>query len=160
MAPFIAALVKFGLPLIAGAVQAKGKDLIQEKLGVNIEEMLGSEQGRLQLKQLELQHEQFLVDASIRIRQQEIEFHKQQEAGISDRWKADMSSDSWLSKSIRPLVLVFLLSTYATLSLLSGAAFKVDEVYIKLLELWGAIVLSAYFGGRSLEKISAIRVPK
>lgn len=157
MAPILAALVKFGLPILAGAVQTKGKDFIQEKLGVNIDELLGSEQGRIQLRQLEIQHEQWLVDASIRIREQEVEFYKEQEKNISERWKADMASDSWLSKNIRPSVLLFLLTAYTLFSILSGFEFQIEKTYIELLGQWGIIVMTAYFGGRTLEKITMIR---
>lgn len=157
MAPFIAALVKFGLPILAGAVEAKGKDFIQEKLGVNLDDLLGSEAGRLQLRQLEIQHEEWLVDASIKIRAQELEFFREQEGNISERWKADMASDSWLSKNIRPSVLLFLLTAYTLFSILSGFKFEIEKAYIELLGQWGIIVMTAYFGGRTLEKITLIK---
>jgi hypothetical protein len=68
MIPILAALLQAGLPLIAGAIQTKGKDFIQEKLGVNLDDMLGSEAGRLQLKQLEVQHEEWLGNQVLELR--------------------------------------------------------------------------------------------
>lgn len=64
MAPIIAALAKWGLGTLATAVLSKGKDAVQEKLGIDIDAALGSEEGRLKLKQLELEHEQFLISAA------------------------------------------------------------------------------------------------
>jgi hypothetical protein len=64
MAPFLAALAKWGLPLIASAVAGKGKELVEEKLGVNLDDALGTEEGRIKLKQLEYEHEEFLLDAA------------------------------------------------------------------------------------------------
>jgi hypothetical protein len=79
--------------------------------------------------------------------------------GVSDRWKADMGSDSWLSKNVRPMTLVYLLSAYLLLAVLDGFGFKVSENYVTLLGQWGMLVMSAYFGGRTLEKIISARTP-
>ncbi len=65
MAPLIAMLIKAGLTGIAGAVASKGKELVQEKLGVNLDDALGTENGRMRLRQLELEHEEFLVDSAL-----------------------------------------------------------------------------------------------
>lgn len=64
MAPILAALAKWGLPLLASAVAGKGKELVEQKLGINLEDALGTEEGRIRLKQLEVEHEQFLVTAA------------------------------------------------------------------------------------------------
>jgi hypothetical protein len=77
--------------------------------------------------------------------------------GVSDRWKADMGSDSWLSKNVRPMTLIYLLSAYLLLAVLDGIGFKVSESYVTLLGQWGMLVMSAYFGGRTLEKILSAR---
>lgn len=68
-----------------------------------------------------------------------------------------MTSDSWLSKNIRPVTLIYILSAYVVFALLDGAGYKISEVYITLLGQWGLIVMTAYFGGRSIEKIMEIR---
>ena len=81
----------------------------------------------------------------------EAEMQKQ----ISERWRVDMNSDSWLSKNIRPLVLIFLVvSTVLMIFIDAGAiAFEVKDTWVDLLQLVLITVIGAYFGGRSLEKV-------
>jgi len=81
----------------------------------------------------------------------EAEMQKQ----ITERWKMDMNSDSWLSKNIRPLVLVFLvISTVLMIFIDAGAiSFSVEDKWTDLLQLVLITVIGAYFGGRSLEKV-------
>jgi hypothetical protein len=76
-----------------------------------------------------------------------------EQAGVSDRWKADMGSDSWLSKNIRPMTLVYILTAFNLMAVLDGFGFHIAEAYVTLLGQWGMLVMSAYFGGRTLEKI-------
>ena len=77
------------------------------------------------------------------------------EKNITERWKMDMQSDSWLSKNIRPLVLVFLVvSTVLLIFIDAGAiSFTVQDKWTDLLQLVLITVIGAYFGGRSLEKV-------
>ena len=77
------------------------------------------------------------------------------EKNITDRWKMDMASDSWLSKNIRPLVLVFLVvSTVLMIFIDAGTInFVVEDKWTDLLQLVLITVIGAYFGGRSLEKV-------
>ena len=77
------------------------------------------------------------------------------EKNITDRWKTDMQSDSWLSKNIRPLVLIFLVvSTILLIFIDAGIiAFEVKATWVDLLQLVLITVIGAYFGGRSLEKV-------
>tara|TARA_R110002074_G_scaffold155502_2_gene311217 strand:+ start:825 stop:1223 length:399 start_codon:yes stop_codon:yes gene_type:complete len=77
------------------------------------------------------------------------------EKNITDRWKTDMQSDSWLSKNIRPLVLIFLVvSTVLLIFVDAGViAFEVKTSWVDLLQLVLITVIGAYFGGRSLEKV-------
>jgi len=76
------------------------------------------------------------------------------EKEISSRWSADMASDSWLSKNVRPLVLIFLvISTVLLIFIDAGAInFVVEAKWTDLLQLVLITVIGAYFGGRSLEK--------
>jgi len=90
----------------------------------------------------------------------ETDLYKSEQAGVSDRWKADMASDSWLSKNIRPMTLAYILSAYLALAVLDGFGFRVAEAYVTLLGQWGMLVMSAYFGGRTLEKIMYSRGKK
>jgi hypothetical protein len=81
----------------------------------------------------------------------EAEMQKQ----VTERWKMDMNSDSWLSKNIRPLVLVFLVVATVLLIFIDAGtiSFKVQDKWTDLLQLVLITVIGAYFGGRSLEKV-------
>ena len=81
----------------------------------------------------------------------EVEMEKQ----ITDRWKSDMASDSWLSKNVRPLVLVFLVITTVLMIFIDAGmiSFEVEAKWTDLLQLVLITVIGAYFGGRSLEKV-------
>jgi len=82
------------------------------------------------------------------------DYETKMEANITDRWKADMNSDSWLSKNVRPLVLIFLvISTVLMIFIDAGTiAFTVEQKWTDLLQLVLITVIGAYFGGRSFEK--------
>lgn len=97
------------------------------------------------------------ADPNLALKLREIdvrEFEAEQKA-VTDRWEADMASDSWLSKNIRPMTLIYLLSAYLIMALLDGAGFKIAEAYVTLLGQWGMLVMAAYFGGRTAEKITS-----
>lgn len=81
----------------------------------------------------------------------EAEMQKQ----ITERWKVDMKSDSWLSKNIRPMVLIFLVVSTVLLIFIDAGAitFEVKASWVDLLQLVLITVIGAYFGGRSLEKV-------
>ena len=81
-------------------------------------------------------------------------FSTKMEANITDRWKADMNSDSWLSKNVRPLVLIFLVFCTVLMIFIDAGtiSFVVEEKWTELLQLVLITVIGAYFGGRSFEK--------
>ena len=72
---------------------------------------------------------------------------------VTARHEADMKSDSWLSKNIRPLTLIFILGAYFTFAMMSAFGMETQESYVQLLGQWGMLIMSFYFGGRTLEKI-------
>tara|TARA_R110000868_G_scaffold85479_5_gene240468 strand:- start:3458 stop:3859 length:402 start_codon:yes stop_codon:yes gene_type:complete len=72
---------------------------------------------------------------------------------LTKRLQADMSSDSTLSKNIRPMTLVFILVVYSTFAMMSAWDIEVNNNYVELLGQWGMLIMSFYFGGRTLEKI-------
>ena len=72
---------------------------------------------------------------------------------LTKRMEADMKSDSWLSKNIRPMTLVFILITYTAFGMMSAWDIEVNNYYVELLGQWGMLIMSFYFGGRTLEKI-------
>jgi len=92
--------------------------------------------------------------AELKIKELIANYEVQMEKEISSRWDADMKSDSWLSKNVRPLVLVFLVvSTVLMIFIDAGTInFVVEAKWTDLLQLVLITVIGAYFGGRSLEK--------
>lgn len=79
---------------------------------------------------------------------------------LTDRLKADMGSDSWLSKNIRPLTLIAILTGYFIFAMMSAFDKDTNERYVELLGQWGMLIMSFYFGGRTLEKILAMKEKK
>jgi uncharacterized membrane protein (DUF106 family) len=79
---------------------------------------------------------------------------------LTKRQEADMASDSWLSKNIRPMTLVFILLVYSTFATMSAWDIEVNNNYVELLGQWGMLIMSFYFGGRSLEKIMEMKKAK
>jgi hypothetical protein len=79
---------------------------------------------------------------------------------LTDRLKADMASDSWLSKNIRPMTLVAILAGYFVFAFMSAFGMDANEAYVQLLGQWGMLIMSFYFGGRTLEKIIDMKKSK
>ena len=79
---------------------------------------------------------------------------------VSDRWKADMTSDSWLSKNIRPMALIAIFAAYFLFTCMSAFGYNAQESYVQLLGQWGQIIFLAYFGGRTVEKLADMRSKK
>ena len=76
---------------------------------------------------------------------------------ISKRWQADLASDSWLAKNIRPATLIFILLAYFFFALMSMFGMETRGAYVELLGQWGIVVMTAYFGGRSFEKVMSMK---
>jgi hypothetical protein len=76
---------------------------------------------------------------------------------LTKRLQADMSSDSWLSKNIRPMTLIAILVGYFVFAMMSAFNYNANESYVRLLGDWGMLIMSFYFGGRTLEKIMDMR---
>ena len=79
---------------------------------------------------------------------------------LTKRSEADMKSDSWLSKNIRPMTLIFILVTYTVFGMMSAWEIEVNNNYVELLGQWGMLIMSFYFGGRTLEKIMDMKAKK
>jgi uncharacterized membrane protein (DUF106 family) len=97
-----------------------------------------------QAKLLELQQQGRLAEL-------QADTAEQQE--LTKRQEADMNSDSWLSKNIRPMTLIFILGAYFVFAMMSAFGANANEKYVELLGQWGMLIMSFYFGGRTLEKI-------
>jgi len=81
----------------------------------------------------------------------EADIAEQQE--LTKRLESDMASDSWLSKNIRPMTLIAILCGYFTFAMMSAFDLDTNKAYVELLGQWGMLIMSFYFGGRTLEKI-------
>jgi hypothetical protein len=163
VASLLGTLAQNGLGLLSSAIQAKGKQVVEDALGVKISDN-PSDAEVAKLRQLQYDHEERLLELGIekaRLEQEELRVllaaQANQENNVSDRWKADMSSDSWLSKNVRPGTLVYLLTAYLIFALLDGGGYKISESYVNLLGQWGMLVMTAYFGGRTVEKVMEMR---
>jgi hypothetical protein len=84
----------------------------------------------------------------------ETELYKTEQNNLTARVQADMSSDSWLSKNIRPMTLIFILVAYSGFAIASIFELETRGAYVELLGQWGMLVMSFYFGGRTMEKIA------
>ena len=90
----------------------------------------------------------------------DLDFYKTEQNNLTDRLKADMASDSWLSKNIRPLTLIFILAAYFIFAMMSAFDLETRGNYVELLGQWGMLIMSFYFGGRTLEKIMDMKKGK
>ena len=68
-----------------------------------------------------------------------------------------MKSDSWLSKNIRPMTLIYILTAYLALAIMDALGMNISDPFVSLLGQWGMLVMSFYFGGRTLEKVMTIK---
>ena len=95
------------------------------------------------------------LEAAQKIKELVSNYEVEMEKQITDRWKSDMASDSWMSKNVRPMVLIFLVvSTVLMIFIDAGVlSFNVEAKWTDLLQLVLITVIGAYFGGRSLEKV-------
>ena len=95
------------------------------------------------------------LEAERKIKDMIMGYEAEMQKQVTERWKMDMNSDSWLSKNIRPLVLVFLVVTTVLLVFIDAGvtSFQVQDKWTDLLQLVLITVIGAYFGGRSIEKV-------
>lgn len=88
----------------------------------------------------------------------ETDIYKTEQVNTTTRWSADMASDSWLSKNIRPLSLIAIFTGYFMFTTMSAFGYNAQESYVQLLGQWGQIVFLAYFGGRTVEKLAELKL--
>jgi hypothetical protein len=108
-----------------------------------------AEQAKLKLLEMQQNGELAKINADIAEAQE-----------ITKRWEADMSSDSWLSKNIRPMALIAIFLAYFLFTAMSAFGYNAQESYVNLLGSWGQIVFLAYFGGRTVEKVMEMKQGK
>ena len=90
----------------------------------------------------------------------ETDIYKTEQSNVTERWSDDMSSDSWLSKNIRPMSLIAIFTGYFMFTTMSAFGYNAQESYVQLLGQWGQIVFLAYFGGRTVEKLAEMKMSK
>jgi hypothetical protein len=166
VASLLGSLAQNGLGLLSSAIQAKGKEVVEKTLGVSIPDNPTPEDVS-KLRQLQFEHEEKLLELGIEKAKLELEEMKvlasaaaNDADNITDRWEADMSSDSWLSKNIRPLSLVALFLGFFLFAMMSAFGLNANEAYVNLLGQWGMLIMGAYFGGRTVEKLAEMRSKK
>jgi len=95
------------------------------------------------------------LEAERKIKELIANYEVEMEKNITSRWEADLKSDSWLSKNVRPMTLIFLIVCTMLLIFIDAGAinFNVRDSYVDLLQIVLITVIGAYFGGRSLEKV-------
>lgn len=108
-----------------------------------------------QLKLAEMAH-----NGELAVMANDTKLFESDQNNVTERWKADMSSDSWLSKNIRPLSLVAIFSAYVVFATMSAFGLAVNADYVELLGQWGIIIFGAYFTSRGAEKIMDMKANK
>jgi pimeloyl-ACP methyl ester carboxylesterase len=98
--------------------------------------------------------------AAQKMAEMDLEKFRIEEAGVTARWQADMGSDSWLSKNIRPMALIAIFVAFFLFTMMSAFGYNAQESYVQLLGQWGQIIFLAYFGGRTVEKLADMKTKK
>jgi len=163
VASLLGTLAQNGLGLLSSAIQAKGKEVVENTLGVKIPDAPTPEDVS-KLRQLQFDHEENLLALGIEKAKLELaeldllaKAAQSDADNITDRWKADMSSDSWLSKNIRPMSLIAIFLGYFLFAMMSAFGYNANESYVTLLGGWGQLIMGAYFAGRTVEKLAEMR---
>ena len=163
IASLLGSLAQNGLGLLSSAIQAKGKEVVENTLGVKIPDNPTPEDVS-KLRQLQFEHEERLLELGIEKAKMELaeldllaKAAQNDADNITDRWQADMASDSWLSKNIRPMSLIAIFLGYFLFAMMSAYGLNANESYVTLLGNWGMLIMAAYFGGRTVEKLAEMR---
>ena len=170
MIPIIGALLgtlaESGLGLLSSAIQAKGKEVVENTLGVKIPDNPTPADVE-KLRELQYEHEERLIELGIEKAKMELaememlaKAAQSDAENVTDRWQADMNSDSWLSKNIRPMSLIAIFWGYFLFAMMSAYGYNANESYVTLLGNWGMLIMGAYFGGRTVEKLAEMRSSK
>jgi hypothetical protein len=163
VASLLGSLAQNGLGLLSSAIQAKGKEVVENTFGVKIPDAPTPED-IAKLRELQFAHEEKLLELGIEKAKMELEEMKvmvgamvNEGNNVADQWKADMASDSWLSKNIRPMSLIAIFLGYFLFAMMSAFGYNANESYVTLLGNWGMLIMGAYFGGRTVEKLAEMR---
>ena len=137
---------------VAGPLGGMAVSALASKFGVSdtvesvAKAIVGDPQAAQKIAEMELEFAKLAADAM-----------KNEDNNVSTRWSADMSSDSWLSKNIRPMSLVAIFIGYFLFAMMSAFGLNANEAYVTLLGQWGMLIMGAYFGGRTVEKLAEMK---
>jgi len=137
---------------VAGPLGSAAVSAIASRLGVGdsveavAKAIAGDPAAAQKIAELELEMTKVAADAM-----------KNEDNNVSTRWNADMASDSWLSKNIRPMSLVAIFIGYFLFAMMSAFGLNANEAYVTLLGQWGMLIMGAYFGGRTVEKLAEMK---
>ena len=137
---------------VAGPLGGMAVSALASKFGVSdtvesvAKAIAGDPQAAQKIAEMELEFAKLAADAM-----------KNEDNNVSTRWSADMSSDSWLSKNIRPMSLVAIFVGYFLFAMMSAFGLNANEAYVTLLGQWGMLIMGAYFGGRTVEKLAEMK---
>ena len=137
---------------VAGPLGGMAITALASKFGVSdsidavAKAIAGDPQAAQKIAETELEFAKLAADAM-----------KNEDNNVSTRWNADMSSDSWLSKNIRPMSLVAIFIGYFLFAMMSAFGLNANEAYVTLLGQWGMLIMGAYFGGSTVEKLAEMR---
>jgi len=137
---------------VAGPLGGMAITALANKFGVSdsvdavAKAIAGDPQAAQKIAETELEFAKLAADAM-----------KNEDNNVSTRWSADMASDSWLSKNIRPMSLVAIFVGYFLFAMMSAFGLNANEAYVTLLGQWGMLIMGAYFGGRTVEKLAEMR---
>jgi hypothetical protein len=137
---------------VAGPLGGMAITALASKFGVSdsvdavAKAIAGDPQAAQKIAETELEFAKLAADAM-----------KNEDNNVSTRWNADMASDSWLSKNIRPMSLVAIFAGYFLFAMMSAFGLNANEAYVTLLGQWGMLIMGAYFGGRTVEKLAEMR---
>ena len=137
---------------VAGPLGGMAVSALASKFGVSdtvesvAKAIAGDPQAAQKIAEIELEFAKLAADAM-----------KNEDNNVSTRWSADMASDSWLSKNIRPMSLVAIFIGYFLFAMMTAFGLNANEAYVTLLGQWGMLIMGAYFGGRTVEKLAEMR---
>lgn len=154
LTPFVKDLFANGLNMLGKAIVSKGKEAVEEKLGVKLpdaDKPMTPEQAQL-MREIEFKHEEVLIQLAVEKAKVELDLEKVGAEAVTRRWEADMLSDSWLSKNIRPIALVHTFIAFDLLMLCALFSITVPDGYLALLKELLIVMVGAYFVGRTIEK--------
>jgi hypothetical protein len=137
---------------VAGPLGGMAITALASKFGVSdsvdavAKAISGDPQAAQKIAEIELEYAKVVADAM-----------KNENNNITERWNADMASDSWLSKNIRPMSLIAIFVGYFLFAMMSAFGYNANESYVTLLGNWGQLIMGAYFAGRTVEKLAEMR---